>query len=75
MKRNLLSIIVTATQARPWMSLQMQRVTKVFDSLSDVVVPSFSLPRSGKDITVILWMSNGTQQQQLLKWNGNGFGK
>ena len=24
MKRNLLSIIVTATQARPWMSLQMQ---------------------------------------------------
>lgn len=75
MKRNLLSIIVTAMQARPWMSLQMQGVTKVYDSLSDGVVPSFSLPRSGKDITVTLWMTDGTQQQQQLKWNGNGFGK
>jgi hypothetical protein len=75
MKRNLLSIIVTATQARPWMSLQMQGVTKVYDSLSDGVVPSFSLPRSGKDITVTLWMTDGSKKLQKLKWNGNGFGK
>lgn len=75
MKRNLLSIIVTATQARPWMSLQMQGATKVYDSLGDGVIPSFYLPRSGKDITVTLWMPNGTKQQQLLKWNGNGFSK
>ncbi len=75
MKRNLLSIFVTATQARPWMSLQMQGVTKVYDSLGDGVIPSFCLPRSGKDITVILWMSNGTKKLQKLKWNGNGFGK
>ncbi len=75
MKRNLLSIIVTATQARPWMSLQMQGATKVYDSLSDGVIPSFGLPCSDKDISVTLWMPNGTKQQQLLKWNGNGFSK
>ena len=50
-------------------------VAKLYDSLGDGVIPSFCLPRSGKDITVILWMSNGTKQQQLLKWNGNGFSK
>lgn len=34
---------------------------------------SYALPRSGKDITVTRWNSNGTTKKQTLKWNGHGF--
>jgi hypothetical protein len=50
-------------------------VSKFYDSLAQGVVPSFSLPRSGKDITATLWFPSGMKQQQTLKWNGNGFSK
>lgn len=33
---------------------------------------AYSLPRTGKDITVTL-VKNGKKQQQLLKWNGHKF--
>lgn len=46
-------------------------VAKLYDSLGDGVIPSFCLPRSGKDITVTLWMTDGTKKLQKLKWNGN----
>lgn len=39
------------------------------------VMPSFALPRSGKDITATLWFPSGMKQQKILKWNGNGFSK
>lgn len=48
-------------------------VAKFYDSLGEGVVPSFSLPRTGKDITATLWFPSGMKQQRTLKWNGNGF--
>lgn len=34
---------------------------------------SYSLPRTGKDITVTHYLENGTRQQETLKWDGHGF--
>ena len=34
---------------------------------------SYSLPRTGKDITVSQWDENGRKTQKTLKWNGHGF--
>ena len=34
---------------------------------------SFSLPRTGKDITVTYWYDSGKKERRL-KWNGHGFG-
>lgn len=34
---------------------------------------SYSLPRTGKDITMTYWYKNGTKRQKTLKWNGRGF--
>ena len=34
---------------------------------------SYSLPRTGKDITVTTWEDNGKKTQKTLKWNGHGF--
>ena len=34
---------------------------------------SYSLPRTGKDITVTTWLKNGKQQQTTLKFNGRKF--
>ena len=37
---------------------------------------SYSLPRTGKDITVTQWSQNGREKwQKTLKWNGQGFSK
>lgn len=37
---------------------------------------SYSLPRTGKDITVTQWSENGREKwQKTLKWNGQGFSK
>jgi hypothetical protein len=47
----------------------------LYDSLAEGVMPSFALPRSGKDITATLWFPSGMKQQKILKWNGNGFSK
>lgn len=33
---------------------------------------TYSLPRSGKDITVTYWYEN-RKTQKTLKWNGHGF--
>ena len=34
---------------------------------------SYSLPRSGRDITVTTWQKNGKEQRKLLKFNGRKF--
>lgn len=34
---------------------------------------TYSLPRTGKDITVTYWYENGTKKQKKLKWNGRKF--
>ena len=34
---------------------------------------TYSLPRTGKDITVSQWDENGRKTQKILKWNGHGF--
>ena len=34
---------------------------------------SYSLPRTGKDITVTTWKNNGGTQKKTLKWNGRRF--
>ena len=34
---------------------------------------SYTLPRTGKDITVTTWEDNGKNTQKTLKWNGHGF--
>lgn len=34
---------------------------------------SFSLPRTGKDITVAWWNEEGKIKEKLLRWNGHGF--
>ena len=34
---------------------------------------SFSLPRTGKDITVTQWNDKGKTREKQLKWNGHGF--
>lgn len=34
---------------------------------------SYALPRSGKDITVSYWYSDGSRKDKTLKWNGSGF--
>ena len=34
---------------------------------------SYSLPRSGKDITVTTWLKDGSTQKKTLKWNGRRF--
>lgn len=34
---------------------------------------SFSLPRTGKDITVAWWSEKGKIKEKQLKWNGHGF--
>ena len=35
---------------------------------------SYSLPRTGKDITVTQWSENGREKwQKTLKWDGNRF--
>ena len=36
---------------------------------------TYSLPRTGKDITVTKWNANGTKTEKTLKWNGHGFSK
>ena len=36
---------------------------------------SYTLPRTGKDITMTTWNLNGTTKQKTLKWNGSKFAK
>jgi len=36
---------------------------------------TYSLPRTGKDITVTKWNADGTKTEKTLKWNGHGFSK
>lgn len=39
----------------------------------EYVNTTYSLPRTGKDITVTRWDKNGTKTQQTLKWNDGRF--
>ena len=39
----------------------------------EYVNTAYSLPRTGKDITVTRWDENGTKTQQTLKWNDGRF--
>lgn len=43
------------------------------DDMENVVCKTFSLPRTGKDLTVSLWYENGKVAKKTLRWNGTKF--
>ena len=57
---------------RDWPGLALD---VLYDDLEPGEMPSFALPRTGKNIVVTLWKDNEKLRQTTLKWDGHGFTK